>query len=84
MADRAPIAQPPTRVQQAFDLFFRKLCQTFAFLSALFVVVIVLTIATAATPAMKQYGLQFLAGTTWDPNRDQFAVLPEIWGTWVS
>src|SRR5215831_19241733 len=30
---------------------------------------------------MKQYGLGFLTGTTWDPNKDQFAVLPEIWGT---
>jgi phosphate transport system permease protein len=30
---------------------------------------------------MKQYGLEFLTGTTWDPNKDQFAVLPEIWGT---
>jgi phosphate transport system permease protein len=75
------IAQPPTRLQQSADAFFRRLCQVFAGLSALLVVVIVLRIVTAAQPAMKQYGLQFLTGTTWDPNKDQFAVLPEVWGT---
>jgi phosphate transport system permease protein len=81
MADQTDIAQPPTRLQHAVDLFFRKLCQVFAVLSALLVAVIVLRIATAAVPAMRQYGLQFLTGTTWDPNKDQFAVLPEVWGT---
>jgi phosphate transport system permease protein len=81
MADKTEIAQPPTRLQQGADLFFRKLCQGFAVLSALLVAVIVLRIVTSAMPAIRQYGLQFLTGTTWDPNKDQFAVLPEIWGT---
>src|SRR5215831_1241279 len=84
MADTTEIAeitQPPTQLQKTVDVLFRKLCQSFAFLSALLVVFIVLKIVTAATPAMKQYGLQFITGTTWDPNKDQFSVLPEIWGT---
>jgi phosphate transport system permease protein len=81
MADNAQITQPPTQLQQTVDLIFRKLCQLFAFLSALLVVYIVLKIVTSAAPAMKQYGLQFITGTTWDPNKDQFSVLPEIWGT---
>src|SRR6476646_4924718 len=77
----AEITQPPTQLQKTVDVVFQKLCQLFAFLSALLVVFIVLRIVTAATPAMKQYGLQFITGTTWDPNKDQFSVLPEIWGT---
>ena len=34
-----------------------------------------------AVPAMRQYGLGFLSGTTWDPNTGQFGILPEIFGT---
>jgi len=81
MAETIEIAQPPSRSQQTVDWFFRKLCLVFAGLSAVLVAFIVLKIVTAAMPAMKQYGLEFLTGTTWDPNKDQFAVLPEIWGT---
>ena len=81
MSENVEIAQPPSRLQQTTDVFFRRLCQVFACLSALLVAVIVLRIVTAAMPAMQQYGLPFLTGTTWDPNKDQFAVLPEVWGT---
>src|SRR5215469_1363759 len=81
MADTTEIAQPPSRSQQTVDWLFRKLCLVFAGLSALLVAVIVLRIVTAALPAMQQYGFGFLTGTTWDPNKDQFAVLPEVWGT---
>jgi phosphate transport system permease protein len=81
MIDTTEIAQAPSRSQQTVDWFFKKLCLVFAGLSAVLVVFIVLKIVTAAVPAMKQYGLGFLIGTTWDPNKDQFAVLPEIWGT---
>jgi len=81
MADRIEIAQPPTRLQGTTDFLFRKLCLVFASFSAILVAFIVLRIITAAVPAMRQYGFGFLTGTTWDPNKDQFAVLPEIWGT---
>ena len=30
---------------------------------------------------MRQQGIGFLGGTTWDPNTGQFGILPEIWGT---
>jgi phosphate transport system permease protein len=81
MADITEIAKPPSRSQQTVDWLFTKLCLVFAGVSAILVVVIVLRIATAALPAMQEYGLGFLTGTTWDPNKDQFAVLPEVWGT---
>jgi phosphate transport system permease protein len=81
MAETTEIAQIPTRWQQTTDVLFRQLCKVFAFLSALVVAMIVVRITTAATPAMKEYGLQFLSGSTWDPNKNQFGVLAEIWGT---
>ena len=32
-------------------------------------------------PAFREYGLDFIRGTTWDPNKAQYGILPEIWGT---
>jgi len=81
MPDIGQISRPPTRSQQVADTTFRWLCYGFAWLSVLMVAFIVLEIATNAVPAMQQYGLGFLAGTTWDPNTGQFGILPEIWGT---
>ena len=37
-----------------------------------------------AAPAIQKYGLHFLTSTTWDVNKGQFGVLPEIWGTLYS
>jgi phosphate transport system permease protein len=81
MSEKTAITQPPTRLQQTVDVLFRKLCVFFAGFSAILVAFIVLKIVTAAMPAMRQYGFHFLTGTTWDPNKDEFAVLPEVWGT---
>jgi len=78
------ISQPPTRFQEAVDIVFRWLCKGFAWLFILLIASIVLRIATAAMPALRQQGLGFLAGTTWDPNQGQYGILPEIWGTLYS
>ncbi len=75
------ISQPPTRFQQVMDVVFRRLCYGFACFSVLLVAFIVLKIAVAAAPALRQQGLGFLSGTTWDPNTGQFGIFPEIWGT---
>ena len=66
------------------DKAFRRLCWGLAWLSVLLVAFIVLRIATSAVPAVRQYGLDFLSGTTWDPNKEQYGILPEIWGTLYS
>ncbi|HEY1205675.1 MAG: phosphate ABC transporter permease subunit PstC [Bryobacteraceae bacterium] len=76
-----PISQPPTRSQRFTDSVFRGLCRGFAWLGVLLVSFIVLRIAMVAAPAVRQYGLGFLSGTTWDPNQGRFGILPEIWGT---
>lgn len=81
MAEENIISRPPSRVQEASDKLFRALCYTFAWLSVLLVVFIVVRIATQATPAFQKYGFKFLTTSTWDPNKEQFGVLPEIWGT---
>jgi phosphate transport system permease protein len=80
----AEISRPPSRAQRWSDVVFRGLCYGFGCLCVVLVAFIVLRIATAAIPAIRQYGLGFLTGTTWDPNKDQFGILPEIWGTLYS
>jgi phosphate transport system permease protein len=82
--DESQISQPPTRAQQLIDTAFRRLCLAFAILSLLLVAFIVLKIAIAAMPAVRQHGVGFLTGTTWDPNKEKFGILPEIWGTLYS
>jgi phosphate transport system permease protein len=78
------LARPPSLSQRWIDQTFRGLCRGFAALCALFVGFIVVQIAFKAWPAMSRFGLGFLTGTTWDPNEEQYSILPEIWGTLYS
>jgi len=80
-AGRAAISQPPTSMQQWLNVAFRRTCLGVACLILLLVGFIVVEIAAAATPAIREYGVGFLTGTTWDPNTAQHGILPEIWGT---
>jgi len=41
-------------------------------------------IGSRALPGMRDYGLGFLAGTTWNVAKSEFGILPEIWGTMYS
>jgi len=75
------ITRPPSGLQRVTDSAFRGLCYSFAWLSLLVVVFIVLRIAFSAAPAIRQYGVRFLTTRTWDPNTGHYGILPEIWGT---
>ncbi len=81
MAELNAISQAPSGLQRASDKAFRGLCYALACFSVLAVVFIVLRIAFAAVPAVRHYGLGFLTSRTWDPNQEQYGILPEIWGT---
>ncbi len=81
MADtRVMITQEPTGLQRAVDKMLRALCYSFAWFSVLVVLFIVLKIALAAAPAVKQFGFGFLTSRVWDPNQEQYGILPEITG----
>src|SRR5499426_3447897 len=75
------IWQPPSRSQRWYDRAFRRLCFIFAACTILLIAWLVLEIAFRAMPAFRQYGISFLYSTTWDPNKAQYGILPEIWGT---
>jgi phosphate transport system permease protein len=75
------ITQAPTRVQTSLDAVFRRLSFLIACSIILLVTFIVLRIAVAAVPAIRQDGLSFLTGRVWDPNTGRHGIAGEIWGT---
>jgi phosphate transport system permease protein len=84
VADSPSISQPPSPAQRTVNVAFLWLCHGFAWLSLALVAFIVLRIAWAAAPAMRQHGPGFLVGKIWDPNQGTYGILPEIWGTLYS
>src|SRR5271157_3886830 len=75
------IWQPPSKMQLLFDSAFRRLCIAFSALTIFLIVLLVVEIGAKAIPAFREHGLSFLWGRTWDPNREVYGILPEIWGT---
>jgi phosphate transport system permease protein len=45
------------------------------------ILLVVIEVLRHAGPAMATYGLEFFRNAVWDPNRAEFGILPEIWGT---
>jgi phosphate transport system permease protein len=82
--ERVSISRAPTRREKFFDLSFRGLTYVVAGLTVLLVLYIVFTIGRSAAPAIRQRGLGFLTETTWNPNNEQYGILPQIWGTLYS
>ena len=81
---RDVIARPPTARELALDRWFRATTRILAGFSALLVVFIVLLVAKQAMPAIAKFGPHFVTSTKWDAGKDQFGILPEIFGTVVS
>jgi phosphate transport system permease protein len=84
LAEPDSISRPPSPAQRAVNAAFLFVCRAFAWLSLALVGFIVVRIAWTAAPAMRQYGLGFLTGRSWDPNQRLYGILPEIWGTLYS
>jgi phosphate transport system permease protein len=79
-----PISSPPSALDRILDRSFRGLTLAFAWLTLGLVLFIIWEVGGHAGPAMERYGLNFLVSTTWDVNKQQFGILPEIWGTLYS
>src|SRR5215813_2870154 len=78
------ISQPPSTLDTFMDRSFRGLTYAFAWFTILLMVYLLWRVGRQAAPAIQKYGLHFLTSTTWDVNKGQFGVLPEIWGTLYS
>jgi phosphate transport system permease protein len=80
----ASVSGPPTSWDYFADRAFRALAQGGAWFVLILLAVILWAIGGKALPGIRDYGLGFLTSTTWDANKNQFGILPEIWGTLYS
>ena len=78
------VSGPPSRIEYVVDRTFRGLAKLGAWMILAIVAALVLEVGRKAVPAIAEYHLGFLTSTTWDANKDQFGILPEIWGTLYS
>src|SRR5262245_29019968 len=75
------VARPPTPGEMATDRTFRGLTYAFAWFTILVVVLIVGGIGRQAWPVMHRFGTSPITSDKWDAGKEQFGLLPEIWGT---
>jgi len=80
----ASISGPPTSWDYLADRTFRSLAQAGVWLILALLVFILWSIGGKAWVAMRDHGLPFLTSTAWDVGRQQFGILPQIWGTLYS
>jgi len=83
-ASASTVSGPPSARDFLADSVFRAIALTCASLIILLLLFILWEVGGQALPAMLQQGLGFVTGTTWDVTREEFGVLPEIWGTLYS
>jgi phosphate transport system permease protein len=79
-----PIARPPTGFERAADWSFRRLTLAFAVLAIGVVIALVVQIAITASPAISEYGTDFLFSDKWDPGAKTYGIAPQIGGTLYS
>jgi phosphate transport system permease protein len=78
------VSGPPSQLDYGWDRTFQFLALAGAWLILILVGLILWKIGGQALPAMRDYGLSFITSTTWDANKSQFGILPQIWGTLYS
>jgi len=78
------VSGPPTAWDYFSDRAFRALAHVGVGLILLLLVFILWSIGGKAWVAVRDDGVGFLTSTTWDVSRQQFGVLPHIWGTLYS
>jgi phosphate transport system permease protein len=84
-ADRAAsVSKPPTSWDYLSDRAFRTLAQASVWLVLVLLGYLLWSIGAKAWFGMHEYGLGFLTSTNWDVGRQQFGILPHIWGTLYS
>lgn len=75
---------PITREYRPRIDFFRGVCWLASLLTVLLLAFILGEIFTKAWPAIQKFGLGFVTGIQWSPNREIFGVLPVLIGTAAS
>ncbi len=77
-------SQPRSQVEKSLDRGFLWLTRILALAVAAVLLVIAITVAIRAMPAIQKYGLGFLFSSAWNPVNESYGALPMIYGTIVS
>ncbi|MEA5618606.1 phosphate ABC transporter permease subunit PstC [Cronbergia sp. UHCC 0137] len=73
-----------TDLDRSLDQGFILVTKIFALAIAATLLWITLQVAIGAWPAIQAFGLKFLVQTTWNPVKDDYGVLPQVYGTLFS
>lgn len=88
MSSLTPQAQttikPRASWEKNLDLGFVWLTRLLAMAIAAVLLWIALEVAIEAMPAIQRYGLGFLTSTAWNPVKEEYGALPQIYGTIVT
>lgn len=88
MSSLPPQAQttikPRASWEKNLDLGFVWLTRLLALAIAAVLLWIALEVAIEAMPAIQKYGLGFLTSTAWNPVKEEYGALPQIYGTLVT
>ena len=79
-----PRIEPRSGIERSLDNAFYWVAKILAFAIAGVLVWITIQVGIAAIPAIKEFGLNFLATSSWNPVNSQYGVWPAIYGTLVS
>lgn len=77
----APVARPPSTFERLSNRGFTGATRVLTWGVVVLAGYIIWEIGGHALPAIREYGAGFLTGTEWNPNRGEFGILPQIWGT---
>jgi phosphate transport system permease protein len=80
----ASVSKPPTSWDCFADRAFRVMAQGAVWTIVLLLAYLLWSIGTKAWLGMREHGLGFLTSASWDVSRQQFGILPHIWGTLYS
>jgi phosphate transport system permease protein len=83
-SDLSKVIQPRPLKERYFDTIFKWTAQLLAGAIALVLIWITIQVAISAGPAIKQFGLNFLFQSTWNPVKNEYGVWPAIYGTIIS
>jgi phosphate transport system permease protein len=78
------VARAPTAFEIGADWVFRRLTLGLALFAIGVVVLLVVQIAITASPAIQEYGIDFLTSSKWNPGAKEFGIAPQIGGTLYS
>lgn len=84
LAKPTQLVQSGSNPGQILDNIFIWVTRLFAFSIALILVLITIEVGTEAIPAIQTFGFSFIFQQSWDPVRDNYGVLPMIYGTMMT